>query len=143
MKKLSSTARRGLVIGAAAAGLLVVGGGVAATAAFADGDDDTASTHADHDSDDRDEADEATPPLDTKVGLAEAADTAAGEVSGGTVTSVELSGTKDKPVWEVDIVTSKGTERDVTVDATSGKVVDNTADRDDHDDSHDHHHDDD
>ncbi|GGV42375.1 hypothetical protein GCM10010182_78860 [Actinomadura cremea] len=61
-----------------------------------------------------------------KVTAAAAAD-AALKAAPGTVTSVDLQ-TGNRPAWEVEVAGSDGTEREVTVDAASGKVLQNQAD---------------
>ncbi|MFF4802774.1 PepSY domain-containing protein [Streptomyces sp. NPDC001351] len=51
----------------------------------------------------------------------------------GTVTSVDLEGQQGNAVWKVSIVTDKGVEHEVTVDAGSGKAMAVHTDRSDDD----------
>lgn len=123
-----------------ATGLLIVGGSAAlATAAFADDSDDVndngtqVSQDDDGDDDDNDgddDGDDGAPATEPKVSLADATATASDEVSKGILTSIELEGNDKSPVWRVDFITSDGTEHEVTVDGTSGKVTDHNKDAD-------------
>lgn len=105
------TGRRLLVTALAAA---AVAGGGAATAAVATADD-------------RDEG----VPSGTRVTAVQAAQ-AALKAAPGTVEDIDLDDDGDPAVWEVDVVASGGV-RTVSVDAGSGKVVQNRADDDDDD----------
>ncbi|GAA2494069.1 PepSY domain-containing protein [Streptomyces longisporus] len=62
--------------------------------------------------------------------MKQAADTARKSVA-GTVTSVDLEGQQGKAVWKVDVVTDKGVEHEVTVNAADGKVTGSRVDQDD------------
>jgi uncharacterized membrane protein YkoI len=139
MKKSLFTGRRRWII-AGTAGVLLVGGATAATAAVVtedDSDDQTSqsqvddSTDAGDDTDDgKTDGDDAAAQSAPEVSPAEAAETALSEVSKGVLVSVELEGTKDTPVWSVDLVTSDYTEHDVRIDATDGSVADKKSEKD-------------
>lgn len=70
----------------------------------------------------------------TSVDAAEAAKKAAAK---GTVTSVDLEGDSGNAEWEIDVVGEDGTEYELTVDADSGKLTQQSADRDDQSDDDD------
>ncbi|MFV2174532.1 PepSY domain-containing protein [Actinomadura sp. LOL_011] len=106
------TGRRLLVTALAAA---AVAGGGAATAAAAGADDGDESV-----------------PSETRVTAVQAAQ-AALKAAPGTVEDIDL----DDGAWEIDVVASGRGVRTVTVDAGSGKAVQNRADRDDDDDADD------
>ncbi|MBE1535440.1 PepSY domain-containing protein [Actinomadura algeriensis] len=104
------TGRRLLVTALAAA---AVAGGGAATAAAAAQDDGDGNV-----------------PSGTRVTAVQAAQ-AALKAAPGTVEDIDL----DDDGWEIDVVASGGDVRTVNVDAGSGAVVRNRADRDDDDDA--------
>ncbi|MFF9572431.1 PepSY domain-containing protein [Streptomyces sp. NPDC014685] len=64
-----------------------------------------------------------------KVDIKQAAEAAEKSVA-GTVTAADLDGSMDKPVWKIDVTASDGTEHEVTVDATTGKVTATRTDKD-------------
>ncbi|MFF3392732.1 PepSY domain-containing protein [Streptomyces sp. NPDC002669] len=64
-----------------------------------------------------------------EVDIKRAAETAEKSVA-GTVTAADLDGSPDKPVWKVDVTDSHGTEHEVTVNATDGKVTATRTDKD-------------
>src|SRR5690606_28765819 len=99
---LNSRRNRWIIGGAA--GLLVVGGSAAlATTAFAgDGANPKTTQVA--------AGDDYSPTSEPAISLGEAATTAADEVSKGILTSIELEGNKDRPLWKVDLITADGTE---------------------------------
>ncbi|GLZ80890.1 hypothetical protein Afil01_56970 [Actinorhabdospora filicis] len=70
------------------------------------------------------------------VTVGQAADAALAKAP-GVVHEVELKGPADKPVWEVEIFGTDGSWHEVTVDASSGTVVDDRTGRG-HDDGDDH-----
>jgi uncharacterized membrane protein YkoI len=111
---------RGLLVTAVAAGVLAGG---AATAAVADDDGRGASP-----SDGR--------PARAAVSLTQAVDAALKAVP-GEVEEAELDDEHGRTVWEIDVLASNGTWRDVVVDAATGKVTANRADRPDDDDDRD------
>ena len=118
---------RVLVIGAAAAAVAIGG----TTAALATGHDDHPARAT-----------------TTPVGLDAAERTARAAVPGTRVTEAELDHEHGRRVWEFDLTDRDGHEHDVTVDATTGKIVQQGRDhddhgRDDHGRDHDHDHDDD
>ncbi|MFD0904751.1 PepSY domain-containing protein [Actinomadura sediminis] len=81
----------------------------------------------DDDDDDRREAAAEAKALGGAKVTAAAAANAALKAAPGTVTSVDFQ-PGDGPSWEVEVAGSDGTEREVTVDAASGKVLQNQAD---------------
>ncbi|MEV5873316.1 PepSY domain-containing protein [Streptomyces sp. NPDC052101] len=130
--KRTLTGRRRTVAAVLAATVVLGGAGAATATAFAeDGDHDdtpvaaTTSPGTDHDDHDND----AALVRSAKVDIKQAADTATKSLA-GTVTAVDLDGQKGKPVWKVDVTDSKGTEHEVSVNATDGKVTATKADRD-------------
>lgn len=120
---LNSRRNRWIIGGAA--GILVIGGSAAlATTAFAgDGDNPKTTQVAD--------GDDYSPTSEPAISLGEAATTAADEVSKGILTSIELEGNKDKPLWKVDLITADGTEHELTVNATDGSITRHEKDTDD------------
>ncbi|WP_049563611.1 PepSY domain-containing protein [Nonomuraea sp. SBT364] len=58
-----------------------------------------------------------------KLSYAQAADKIAASVPEGRITELNLDSSKDKTVWESDVVTPDGTKHEVTVDAASGEVT--------------------
>lgn len=136
--------RRRLVIAGAAAAVLIGGGGAAASAAGADNGSRPATATTDDDGsppsarggDDRDGRDDDAGKADlaksVKVDVKAAVDAALAAVPGAVVTSVDLDDDRGKAVWEVEVTRSQG-ERELVVDAGSGKVLANTADDDRHD----------
>jgi uncharacterized membrane protein YkoI len=131
--KRTLTSRRRTVAAVLAATVVLGGAGAATATAFADDSDhddtqvaateEPGTDHDDHD-------DDSTLFKNTKVDIKQAADTATKSVA-GTVTSVDLEGSQGKPVWNVDVTDSKGTEHEVTVNATDGKITATRTDRDD------------
>ncbi|WP_336113927.1 PepSY domain-containing protein [Streptomyces sp. PTD9-10] len=126
------TSRRRTVAAVLAATVVHGGAGAATATAFADDSDhdDTqvaATNSPGHDHDDHDN--DATLIKNAKVDIKKAADTATNSVS-DTVTAVDLEGSQGKPVWKVDVTDSQGTEHEVTVNATDGKVTATKADQD-------------
>ncbi|GAA3968428.1 hypothetical protein GCM10023085_58520 [Actinomadura viridis] len=104
-----------------------------------DGDDDQGDDRdaddrdgdRDDDADDRNErAAEAKGLQAAKVTADQAARTALGSAA-GTVTSIEF---EDGRFWQVDVTGADGRERELRVDAATGKVTSNTADDDRDDD---------
>ncbi|MFJ9729623.1 PepSY domain-containing protein [Streptomyces sp. NPDC101209] len=133
------TGRRRTVAAVLATTVLLGGTGAATAVAVADDGDHhrnhatTGTGHEDRDDHDgtHDAADDdSAPAAHTKSDIKQAADAAAKSVT-GTVTSVELEGHQGKAAWKVDIVDSKGTEHEVTVNAADGKVTGSKADQDD------------
>ncbi|MGW1190037.1 PepSY domain-containing protein [Streptomyces sp. NPDC002559] len=108
-------------------------GGAAATAAASPSDAGhgirtgviAALPGTDHDDND----DDAALIKNAEVDIKQAAGTAEKSVA-GTVTAADLDGSKDKPVWKIDVTDSHGTEHEVTVDATDGKVTATRTDKD-------------
>ncbi|RPF39007.1 PepSY domain-containing protein [Streptomyces sp. TLI_185] len=107
------TGRRRTVTALLAATVLLGGAGAATAVAVAD--------DGDHDS---------TLATSSRTDLKQAADTARKSVA-GTVTSVDLEGQQGKAVWKVDIVTDKGVEHEVTVNAADGELSGSKVDQDD------------
>ncbi|MCZ0983552.1 PepSY domain-containing protein [Streptomyces diastatochromogenes] len=105
---------------AALATVLALGGAGAATAAG------TAAAAADSGSG---SGTHATMQANPKVDIKTAATTAVKTVP-GTVTSADLEGGSGKQSWKVDVIDAKGTEHQIAVDATSGKVTGNKVDQD-------------
>ncbi|QFG26041.1 PepSY domain-containing protein [Actinomadura sp. WMMB 499] len=81
----------------------------------------------DDDADDRREAAAEAKALGGAKVTAVAAANAALKAAPGTVTSVDLRA-GNKPAWEIEVAASDGTEREVRVDAASGKILRNHAD---------------
>ncbi|MFF2652977.1 PepSY domain-containing protein [Streptomyces sp. NPDC058045] len=148
LKQTLAGRRRTATVVLAAA--VVLGGAAATTAAY--GEDHgrggaqktagaTAGTggedHGDHD--DAGDAGDAALLKSAKVDIKQAVDTATKSVP-GTATSADLDDEHGKAVWEVEVTDTKGTEHEVTVDATTGKVTEAGPD-DSHEghDSHDSH----
>ncbi|MFF4361636.1 PepSY domain-containing protein [Streptomyces sp. NPDC001604] len=134
------TGRRRTVAAVLAATVLLGGAGAATAVAVAD-DGDHDSTHAamgthhedrddDRDGTHDDSDDDSTLATSSRIDLKQAADAARKSVA-GTVTSVELEGQQGKAVWKVDIVSDKGVEHEVTVNAADGKVTGSKVDQDD------------
>ncbi|MGW7410634.1 PepSY domain-containing protein [Streptomyces sp. NPDC054833] len=73
---------------------------------------------------------EATASKAAKVSVQEAI-AAALKATSGTVSSAELEQGRSGPVWDVQVLASNGSKRDVTVDATNAKVLGAAADKDD------------
>ncbi|SEF81595.1 Uncharacterized membrane protein YkoI [Thermomonospora echinospora] len=120
MKRALPTGRRLLLTGVAAAAL--VAGGGAALAATAD--DDPAPKPATG----------ATSAPDVRVKIEQAV-TAALQAAPGTVVEADLDEENGKPVWQVEVQGQDGTKRELVVDATSGKVVQNEVENNDNDDN--------
>ncbi|MGW0597817.1 PepSY domain-containing protein [Streptomyces sp. NPDC002776] len=131
--------KRNLVIATVAAAALVTGG---TFAAYASGDDDGAPAQRDSNTrvaDDRDDSQDGTRDDDTaevRTAGVTAADavTAALKHTPGTAVAVDLED-DGEDAWEVDVVTSDGTEYTVRIATGSGKVL--GADRDDDSDGRD------
>ena len=98
-----------LTIGTAAA-IVAIGGTTAALAA--DHDDDTPSARA-------------TPPA---VSLDTAEHTARAAVPGTRVTEAEIEHEHGRTVWEVELTAEAGKQYDITLDATTGKILSQTRD---------------
>lgn len=132
--KRSLTGRRRTAAAVLAATVVLGGAGAATAVAFADdGSHDSGDRNSSDRGGTRDGSDDdGAPTTKTKIDLKQAADAAVAAVA-GKVTSVELEGHHGKAVWKVDVVTAKGTEHEVTVNTTSGKVTANRIDRDDSD----------
>jgi uncharacterized membrane protein YkoI len=114
---------RGLLVTVVAAGVLAGGGATAAVAAAPDDDPAPRATPT------GERHDDGAPK--TAVSLGQAVD-AALKAAPGTVAESELDDEDGRTAWEVDVVTENGERRDVTVDAGTGKVLQNRADdRDD------------
>lgn len=64
-----------------------------------------------------------------RVTIEEAVAAARADTS-GTVTSAELDDDGPRLVWEVDIHTADGTEHEITVNSTTGAVLDSRIDED-------------
>ncbi|MCG5214740.1 PepSY domain-containing protein [Streptosporangium sp. KLBMP 9127] len=87
-------------------------------------------------------ADETPSPVSApKVSLDQAVKTALGTVAGGWVESADFDRDGDRQVWEIDVITADGAERELAVDAATGKVLsandtdgDDDSDDDDQDD---------
>lgn len=107
------TPARVLIIGAAAATVAIAG----TTAALATGPDDHPA-----------------------VTLTTAEQKARAAVPGTRVTEAELEHEHGHKVWELDLTDRTGREHEVTIDATSGKLIHQARD---HDDDHGRDHDDD
>ncbi|MFZ4273845.1 PepSY domain-containing protein [Streptomyces arboris] len=125
--------KRNVTIAAVTAAVLI-GGTAAATVAFADsdGDRDRTSTRSASTvslADDRDDRSGNSNGKATRVTLDQAVAAALKSVP-GAVTEAELD---DDAVWELDVYGSDKTWHDVTVDATTGKVLKSRED-DDNDD---------
>jgi uncharacterized membrane protein YkoI len=123
--------KRNLVIATVAAAALVTGG---TFAAYASGDDDSAPAQRDSNTrvaDDRDDSrDDDTAGARTAGVTAADAVTAALKHTPGTAVAVDLED-DGEDAWDVDVVTSDGTEYTVRIATGSGKVL--GADRDDDD----------
>ncbi|MGI5439435.1 PepSY domain-containing protein [Streptomyces shenzhenensis] len=121
LKRHLPTGRRRTVAAVLAAAALLGGAGAATGVAVADGGsrDDSARAGT------------------TAVDPQQAADAATTSVA-GTVTAIEQEGEHGRTVWKVDVVDSRGTGHEVTVDAGDGKVTASTSgtrdDREDGDD---------
>ncbi|MFE9172956.1 PepSY domain-containing protein [Streptomyces kebangsaanensis] len=149
MKALQRTpAGRRRTVAAVLAATVVLGGAGAVSAVAFTGDDrdstraaagTTAGTHDDRVDHGRtgghDDSGGGAVAPGVGVGLKQAADAATRSVA-GTVTEVEPAGWWGKAVWEVDVVDAKGTEHEVTVNATDGKATVGRADRDEDGDDH-------
>ncbi|GAA2193818.1 PepSY domain-containing protein [Streptomyces bangladeshensis] len=123
------TGRRRTVAAVLAATVVLGGAGATTAVAFAeDGDHDGAPAVAA--GSDRDDDRDSVLLKGAEVDLKQAAARATKSVA-GTVTAAELEGSRGKPVWHVDVVDSRGTEHEVTVDAGTGKVTKAGTDRDD------------
>lgn len=120
---------------------VLIGGGTATAFATTNGDHDNdhdavaVSHHQDSRSDDsHDDSDEvkteATAAKDAKVSVQDAI-TAALKATSGTVSSADLEQGRSGLVWDVQVLASNGTERDVTIDATNTKVLGTAIDKDD------------
>ncbi|MFF5260205.1 PepSY domain-containing protein [Actinomadura viridis] len=93
--------------------------------------DDARDDDQGDDTDDRNErAAEANGLQGAKVTAEQAARTALGSAA-GTVTSIEF---EDGRFWQVDVIGTDGRERELHVDAATGKITSNTADDDRDDD---------
>lgn len=113
--------RRWIVAGGVA--VLVLGGAATATAAVADRYDDRGRHGYGRDGGDGDIGEDGTVPTATAVALAQAVETAVAEAGGGIVYEVDLDGTKEHPVWDVELYGNDGKWHEVRVDATSGEVT--------------------
>ncbi|GAA2616416.1 PepSY domain-containing protein [Actinomadura fulvescens] len=101
------------------AGGLIAAGGTATAFAAGGGDDDPAEQAA-----------EAKAVQTAKVSATDAVATALRTVP-GHVASVDLDQEKGSAVWEVEVIGKDGTERELTVDTATGKVLSNAvADQD-------------
>ncbi|WP_067833411.1 PepSY domain-containing protein [Actinomadura kijaniata] len=80
--------------------------------------------------DGREDAAEAKALEGTRVTAAQAAATAL-KAAPGTVVSVDFERAGNGSSWDVEVAGRNGEEREVTVDAATGKVTANAADRDD------------
>ncbi|MFI0355898.1 PepSY domain-containing protein [Actinomadura sp. 9N407] len=89
-----------------------------------------ATVRTDKDDDDQDDRDDAKALNAAKIDATQAARTAL-QTAKGTVTSVELD---DGDAWQVEVTGTDGKERELDVNATSGKVTANTVDDDSGDD---------
>jgi|GEM_PF-7084606 len=130
MKKSLLTGRRGWFIAGTAAAILL--GSAAVATASLTGDESTPPGYSQtgEGSDARSDT-ETQLPTATDVSASSAADIALATVPDGIVTSVDLEGRRsDSPVWSVDLV-SPGFEHDVTVDATSGEILNHEREDDD------------
>lgn len=122
LKRHLPTGRRRTVTAVLAAAVLLGGAGAATGVAVADGGTRDGGTRTGG----------------SAVGAKQAADAAVTSVA-GTVTAVEREEEHGRTVWEVDVVDSRGTGHEVTVDGGDGGVSASTtgtrADRDDRDDA--------
>lgn len=62
-------------------------------------------------------------PTQAKITMDQAKQTALGKFPGGTVTTAYLDTEHGVLVWDVELTDAKGVAQDVTVDATSGQIV--------------------
>ncbi|GHA65426.1 PepSY domain-containing protein [Streptomyces termitum] len=116
IKQQKAAGHRRTATAALAAALALGGAGAATAAGMASAAADSGGgTHATM---------RANPEVDIKAAAATAMKTVS-----GTVTSVDLEG-GGKQSWKVDIIDAKGTEHQIAVDATSGKVTGNKVDQD-------------
>ncbi|WP_286137560.1 PepSY domain-containing protein [Mycobacterium sp. IS-3022] len=58
-----------------------------------------------------------------------AADKILAEVANGTITELNLDGNNGKTVWEADVIDDSQAKHEVTIDAGSGQVLQNTTGR--------------
>ncbi|MFC5745899.1 PepSY domain-containing protein [Actinomadura rugatobispora] len=119
---------RRILVTVVAAGVLAAGG---AGAAFAAQGDDRGG----RDGEGRDDRVAGVRVADVKI-TAERAAAAALQAVPGRIESLELDDDdRDRVVWDADVLADQGgARREVTVDATTGKVIANRADKDDKDD---------
>ncbi|GGS68361.1 hypothetical protein GCM10010156_29020 [Planobispora rosea] len=82
--------------------------------------DDEAENGADDSAEDR-------VPSKPAVMVEQAQKTALSQVSGGWIVSSELEDESGTPVWEIGVADGAGAEREVLVDAATGKVLPATA----------------
>lgn len=144
------TGRHRTLVIVGAAGVAVLAGGAAIAFAADDNASDSnsaaqaatesASSTWDDDNDGEDDYDDNGGDDDFQlpegaISADQAAEAARAEVD-GEVRDVDLEGTAESPVWEVDITDASGQEWDVVIDAFDGSVLSSVAD-DDSDDDHD------
>jgi uncharacterized membrane protein YkoI len=136
-----------LGVGFAAAAAIATAGGIALA------DDHhirpviAAGAHDDHGDDsttDRHHHDDTAAATSTRISAAQARKIAQRAVPGARITSTELHNARRTPTWEIEL-TAKGIQRELTIDARTGKITKNEARRasrgrqDDHPGRDDHH----
>ncbi|MFA1547813.1 PepSY domain-containing protein [Actinomadura chokoriensis] len=92
--------------------------------------DDQTGKQTDEKADDRAEDDAELAALREAKVSASAATDAALKAAPGHATSAEFENEDGKAVWEVDVTGQDGAEHEITVDAATGKVLDNVTDKD-------------
>jgi uncharacterized membrane protein YkoI len=68
-------------------------------------------------------------PANTKISLERAGEIARGAVPGATITSIEIEDEHGTAAWEVELTPANGPHRELTIDAGTGKIIENEIDR--------------
>ncbi|GAA3134107.1 hypothetical protein GCM10010466_25950 [Planomonospora alba] len=130
-----------IILSGLALGALTAAGGVAFAehggSAQSSPSPATTATAAPRDTGDTRDADDAGLTARPAVLAEQAQRTALSQVNGGWIVSSELESEGGTAVWEIGVADGKGAEREIAVDAATGKLVPATADAADEDDGQD------